>query len=472
MTARRDENAVTWDESAARRGSVKYPIRLDAVPTVIGTDEHAEPWEGHYFVAAYPPFSAWKREQAPNVLESLRTAPRPAGGVPLGVYVHVPFCAKRCEYCYYLSSSDASAKRQTAYVEAVLEEARLYADFALLAERKPDFVYFGGGTPSVLTEPLMERLIHGLQASFPWRQAREVTFECAPKSTTASKVQLLRDLGITRISLGVQSFDDDVLHASGRVHMRDDAERAFATIRAAGFDAVNVDLMVGLPGETDATVASSVARAIELGCDSVTVYQFEIPYHTPLHRRVREAALHQAIPSWEVKRARLRSAFVRLEGAGYIVRSAYTAVRKATHRAFVYQDEQYRGADLLGLGASAFSFLAGVHFQNLAAPDAYLASVGAGQLPIDRAYALNADEKLVREFVLQLKLGKANADYFRAKFGREITERFREPLQRFTERGWLSIHPRGVTVTREGLLRIDRLLPAFYLPEHRNIPYC
>jgi oxygen-independent coproporphyrinogen-3 oxidase len=142
----------------------------------------------------------------------------------------------------------------------------------------------------------------------------------------------------------------------------------------------------------------------------------------------------------------------------------------AKHR-FVYQDEQYHGADLLGLGASSFSHVAGVNHQNLASLSRYLEAVEANRLPLWRGYAMTDDERCVRELVLQLKLGRVEAAWFRERFGPGALERFTDRLLDFAALGYLEVDDEGVTVTRQGLLRIDRLLPAFYPPEHRGVRY-
>ena len=150
-------------------------------------------------------------------------------------------------------------------------------------------------------------------------------------------------------------------------------------------------------------------------------------------------------------------------------RSDYAAVRGSCR--FVYQDAQYHGADLLGVGVASFSYLGGVHQQNRASLGRYTEALEAGELPMARAHALDPDERLVREFVLQLKLGHVARAPMREKHGVEIVERFRDPLERCRQRGWLSIEPEAVMLTRDGLLRVDRIIPEFYRPEHQGIRY-
>lgn len=422
-----------------------------------------EPLEGNYFVAAYPPFSCWNRESVPAYRRALETPQREE---PFGLYIHIPFCVKRCQYCYYLSYDD-KAEEIEGYLNALVKELRMYAALPLLAGRELGFVYFGGGTPSLLSDKRIRSLMAELQDVFPWTNAKEVTFECAPQTVTESKMEALREMGVTRVSMGVQSLEDEVLRKNGRVHFARDVERAWAAIQPIGFPVVNIDLMVGLVGETDASFFRSLERVIAMSPQSVTIYQLEIPLYTPLYRALRDGTLTEMPVAWSVKRARLAEAFARLEAAGYTVRSAYAAVRDPARHRFVYQDDQYRGADVLGIGVASFSYLRGVHQQNLTSLETYLASLREDRLPLHRAYALTDEERMVREFVLQLKLGRVDAAPFRRKFGVDITERFAAPLRRLAEEGWLVFDEEGVTLTRGGLLRADHLLSEFYLPEHQ-----
>jgi len=427
-----------------------------------------EPPFGNYFVSTYPPFSCWKEAALDDFRDQLERVP--AAPPPLGLYAHVPFCVDRCQYCYYLSH-DHELSAMGAYLEALLKELGQYARAPALAGRRLDFVYFGGGTPSLFGPALLERLLEGVQALFPFDAAREVTFECAPRTVTSNKLRLLRDAGVTRLSLGAQQLNDEVLRMNGRVHLSADVERAYAWAREVGFDTINLDLIAGLVGETEQSFASSLERVLELLPDSVTIYQLEIPLNTPLYRSIQDGSVPAAPPDWETKRARVRGAFARLEASGYTVRSSCAAVRDPDRHPFLYQDVQYLGADLLGVGCSAFSSLDGFNQQNLASLPAYFDAVQRGELPLWRGYRLNDDERMVREFILQLKLGSADRGHFRERYGLDPAERFKDALEACARAGWLRVADEAIEVTREGLLRIDRLLPGFYLEPHRNVRY-
>ena len=440
-----------------------------------GVDSHRDtdadmPACGNYFVAAYPPFSRWTIEGVDQFRQCLAEPHAPGSQVPLGLYVHIPFCTQRCQFCYYLSSADRTRDQIDAYLDALLAEAALYARAPAVRGRSLDFVYFGGGTPSVLSPSRICRLLEGLAGSLSCQGVREVTFECAPRTVTSPKLGELRRSGVTRLSLGVQQLDDVVLAKNGRIHLIRDVERAYADIRRVGFDVVNLDLMVGLVGETDESFQRSLEQIIDMAPDSVTIYQLEIPANTPLYRAMRDGTLDAAVPSRTVKRARLEGGFARLERAGYTLRSAYTAVRDLDRHRFLYMDEQYRGADLLGIGVSAFSYLNGVHHQNLARFEPYIEHLTRGTLPFSRAYALDHDDRVVREFVLQLKLGEVELAYFRDRHRVEVDKRFAASLARFRARGWLRVGADRITLTRPGLLRVDQMIPGFYSLRHRDAP--
>ena len=431
--------------------------------------EAGAPLEGNYFVSAYPPFSCWKRKSATDVLHILERVDSSPEDGPLGLYVHIPFCTVRCLYCYYLSYAQKSNEVIERYLQALIKELSLYYELTDLSARSVKFAYFGGGTPSILSASQIRTLFGGLKKSLPWTATEEITFECSPKGIDKEKLSALRDAGVTRISMGVQQLDDEVLRKNGRVHLVSDVEQAYEMFQQMGFDVVNLDLIVGLVGESDSSFMASVEKIVEMNPTSVTIYQLEIPSNTPLYHLYHDQKLNEAPVSWNVKRARLAEGFKALEQAGYQLRSAYTAVRGPEFRPFVYQDAQYRGADLIGIGASSFSYYAGAHYQNLAKLETYLQRVESGQLPIERVYVLSEEEQLIREFILQLKLGEVDRSYFLDKFEVDIFARFSEAITHFESQALLEGNGKQLKLTREGLLQVDHMLPIFYLPEHQDI---
>ncbi|MBT5706704.1 MAG: coproporphyrinogen III oxidase family protein [Verrucomicrobia bacterium] len=426
-----------------------------------------EPDAGNYFVAAYPPFSAWT-PQGVGALHSTLEHPRTD---PVGLYIHLPFCPKKCDYCYYLSYIAQSADIVNRYLDSVVKELQLYAALPGIQKRPVNFAYFGGGTPSTLSTTQLERLTNGLRDVLPWNEIQEITYECAPRSVRPSFLESLLAAGVTRLSMGVQSFDDALLKINGRVHLSNDVVMAVDAIQEAGFQTLNLDLMCGLIGETEASWKQSIERMIELSPDSITMYQMEIPFNTKLYSDLQAGTLPHPPVTWEQKRERLAYGFETLEKAGYTVVSAYNAVRDPASHPFRYQDHLWGGDDMLGLGVAAFGYVNGVHSQNEVSLSDYQTAVESGRIPAKRALALSHRDQLIREFVLQLKTGTVNTGYFSNRFNVSVERVLAEPLSRLTEQEYLTVEPPQIRLTREGLLRIDRLLPYFYDSAYQSKRY-
>ena len=160
-----------------------------------------------------------------------------------------------------------------------------------------------------------------------------------------------------------------------------------------------------------------------------------------------------------------------MEKAGYTIASAYTAVKDKARTKFVYRDKLWEGADLLSVGVASFGYIGGVHYQNHADFDPYVTRVNAGELPIFRALTPTDDDRFIREFILQLKLGSNNRSYFKNKFGADPVERFAEPIQRLKDWDFLTVEGDRVVLNREGLLQVDKLLHEFFKPEHQTARY-
>ncbi len=425
---------------------------------------------GNYFVSNYPPFSFWKPENVDEVKAAMNRPPKP--GTPLGLYLHIPFCRKRCHFCYFKVYTDKDSAAIKGYIDAALKEFAIYAGKPFIGGRKPRFIYFGGGTPSYLSVDQLKHLTDGMKALLPWDEAAEVAFEAEPGTLTDHKLRAIRDLGVTRLSLGVENFNDHILEINGRAHHSKEIARAYNFAREVGFPQINIDLIAGMVEETGANWRECVRKTIEMAPDSVTVYEMEIPYNTTIYQKMKaEGKLVAPVADWETKRVWVDYAFKELETVGYTVASAYTAVKNPRQTKFLYRDLLWAGADLLSLGVASFGHIGGTHYQNHADFEPYVSRVNQGELPIYRALTPNADERLIREFILQLKLGQLNLSYFRNKFGVDPAQRFAEPLQRLKDWGFLSLEGDQVRLNREGLLQVDRLLHEFFLPQHRTNRY-
>ena len=424
---------------------------------------------GSVFVSNYPPYSAWSEADVPAAQAALDAPGDPA--VPLGLYMHIPFCRKRCKFCYFRVFTDKNNEQIQGYLDALACEVEAYSKRRVVEGRHLDFVYFGGGTPSYIAIKQLEPLVERLKAAMPWDRAREVAFECEPGTLTQSKLEAIRRIGVTRLSLGIENFDDEVLKENGRAHLSAEIERVRPWIEALDFPQVNVDLIAGMVGETWDTWRETVRKTIEWDPDSVTLYQMELPFNTVYSKSKLRGESEVQFADWKTKRDWHAWAFEQFEAAGYEISSAYTVLKKGRNCRFVYRDNVWEGADMLGAGVSAFSHVSGVHFQNCDGWDEYLTRSQGGESTTARALATTADQRLVRETILQLKRGWLDAGYFRDKFGAEISERFAEPLGGLESQGLLTHDGDRYELSREGLLRVDQLLPNFYDEQFRGSRY-
>ena len=430
--------------------------------------EMTETEVGSVFVSNYPPYSQWSEDDLAAFDAAVHTAPG-SEAAPLGMYLHIPFCRKRCRFCYFRVYTDKNADEVQTYCAALAREVDAYAALPVTQGRPLRFIYFGGGTPSYIAGKHLAELVRRIRQAFPWDEVEEVTFECEPGTLTRPKLENIHDLGITRLSLGVEHFNDHILQLNGRAHISTEIDRVIPWIHEIGFDQFNLDLIAGMIGDTWETWRDTVDKAIDANPDSVTTYQLELPFNTRISKEFMEGTLDLPLADWAQKREWNQYAIERLSEAGYVVSSAYTMVRGDS--SFRYRDSLWRGADMLGTGVSSFGHISGVHAQNTANWTEYLAAVEADRLPVNRALATTPHDRLIREFILQMKTGKIDAGYFHRKFDVDVLEHFAEPLGELAEQGMVALRSDGFDLTSTGLLQVDSLLPAFYDAEYQNARY-
>jgi oxygen-independent coproporphyrinogen-3 oxidase len=434
-------------------------VRLDEETTV-----------GNYFISNYPPYSFWTQDHVSEAQAALERAPAP--GTPLGVYLHIPFCRKRCHFCYFKVYTNKDASEIERYLEAAIQELAIFSQKPFIGGRTPRFVYFGGGTPSYISSRQLSRLVDGMKRLLPWDRAEEITFECEPGTLTEGKLKVIQEVGVTRLSLGIENFDDHILQINGRAHNAKDVDRSYDFARSIGFPQINIDLIAGMMGETTGNWQECVRKTVALAADSVTIYQMEIPYNTTIFKDMKASGKNVApVADWKTKRAWVSYAFSELEKAGYSIASAYTAVKDPGRTRFLYRDLLWTGADMVGLGVASFSHVGGTHFQNESEFGTYIARLHHGSLPIYRALTPTPEERMIRELILQMKLGHVHGAYFRGKFGVDIQERFASSLGELQAQGFLALDGNSLRLNRDGLLQVDRLLHEFFLPQHRNARY-
>jgi oxygen-independent coproporphyrinogen-3 oxidase len=424
---------------------------------------------GNYFVSNYPPFSQWRPEFVSEALDALNQPPRVDD--PLGLYIHIPFCRKRCLFCYFKVYTDKNASEIEVYLDALIKENEIYSRMPAFQGRQLRFAYFGGGTPSYVSEKQLHYLVDGLNRHVSWANAEEVTFECEPGTIQKPKLQTLKEIGVTRLSLGIEHFDDEILAANGRAHLSAEVYRAYQWAREVDFPQINIDLIAGMMGETEEKWRDAIKRAIDLQPDSVTIYQMELPYNTVISQDILKKGMTSPIAGWSTKRHWLDYAFEQFLAHDYeIAGTDIVSTKKKTCR-FIYRDALWHGGDMIGIGVSSFSHFGGVNFQNAHNFEDYVRILNEDRLPLLRAVSLTPKQRLIREMVLQLKTGWLDTGYFQKKFGVDVWKEFQPVYDDLENKSLLHRDNGTISLTRDGLLKVDHFLLEFFEPELRTVRY-
>ena len=395
------------------------------------------------FVTNYPNFPHWKRMDA-GEMEERR---------PLNIYLHTPFCIQRCSYCYYKTINlrgTEKYERMDRYVNTLCREIELGAQLYNLKKRPVISIYFGGGTPSLLYEDQIERIGRTLYDNFTIADA-EFTMEAEPVTITKAKAETMLALKVNRMSMGVQSFDDEIIKASHRLDDEKKALRAIDLVKSTGV-ALNIDLMSGLAGETWDKWQHSVQRAIESGVDSVTVYKTELYSNTEYYRNIKNQTL--VLPSDDEELRYMDYAMQQLQQADYVPWSFYNYTKRGGH-VHVHAPSIFRGDDCAAFGVSAFGRYGDWLYQNTNDEEKYNEQIEAGELPIQRGYPLTSLDNIIRDVVLGMKLACFDLRWFQQKHGFKLESLCAQTLQELQADGFITVGPDDIRLTAKGMLYGD-----------------
>ncbi|MGE5603844.1 MAG: radical SAM family heme chaperone HemW [Nitrososphaerales archaeon] len=374
---------------------------------------------------------------------------------PLALYLHIPFCAVRCHYCDFNTYAHLDALFEP-YASALGEEVRRAGERQ--AFRVPT-VFLGGGTPTVLPPRLLEQILRATKDAFRLDPDAEITSEANPGTTDAELFAAMRSMGVNRLSMGVQSFDDAELSWLGRMHSAAEAETAYDAARRAGFDNINLDFMFGLPGQSLETWSRTLDRALALAPDHISLYSLTVEHGTPLHDAVRRGV--QAPPDEDKAADFYLLASDRLAAAGYEQYEISNWSRPGLacrHNLVYWHHEPY-----LGFGPGAHSFDGRRRWWNVRPVPQYIQRMNAGSSPERDGESI--DERLAMgEFMmLGLRLvaeGVADARFL-SRFGVSLYTAFDEEIEGLVRRGLLERLPDRVRLTPTGQLLGNQVFAEF-----------
>jgi oxygen-independent coproporphyrinogen-3 oxidase len=380
-------------------------------------------------------------------------AGRSGGLLMLGLYIHIPFCSAICNYCNFNRGLfDGTLKRR--YVEALRAEI-LESPYRA---RPADTIYFGGGTPSLLEPEDVADLVGSCRASFHLTSDAEITLEANPESVSVAKLASLRQAGINRVSIGVQSFRGDELQRLTRLHSADRAREAYAEAREARFDNVSLDLMMWLPVQQIGHWLESVDEAIRLAPDHLSLYMLEVYPNAPLKDLMARSTWSQA-PDEDVAEMYL-TAMERLDAAGYTqyeISNVAVPGRASRHNLKYWTD-----GDWIGFGCGAHSTCDGVRWKNVASTEEYVErKTRRLTLALD-VRTLSSSERLGDALFTGLRLSDGiDAKAIGVRYGVDVLDRFGQDLQPYVDEGLLLINAERLRLTRRGMLLAHEVMSVF-----------
>lgn len=394
------------------------------------------------FVTNYPDFRQWRREAVEQGLERQ----------PLNVYLHLPYCIQRCAYCHYKTTTLRNT--QTAeidrYVDSLCREIEIATERFHLRERPTISLYFGGGTPTLLSAGNIDRIMQTLRRNLTLADP-EINFEAEPVSLTSRKAEILTQNGVNRINVGIQSFCDDIVFRTGRRDTEKQALKAIEIALSTGA-VVNVDLISGLQGETSETWAYSVRRAIESSAPSVTVYKLEIYANTEYYASLRRQNI--SLPSDEEELQLARHALEEFTRANYQPVNFFTFTRGGQYIQR-HTTSKWQGVDVYAFGASAFGSLGNWAYQNTNDLERYSEFLEQGKLPLFRGYMYNDLELMTRDVILGMKLIRFDRRAFRKRHGLDLVKLCEPTFQRLQEDEFITVDDDAIVMTRKGILYGD-----------------
>jgi oxygen-independent coproporphyrinogen III oxidase len=367
----------------------------------------------------------------------------------IGCYVQIPFCEQLCDFCLFLKFP--SGRGEEAYLAALKKEVDFYARMPYVQDSLIGALYIGGGTPTVLSAGNLSDLIDHLKARLPFSEDAGIEMEVHPLTADREKLQTLRKKGVTRVSFGVQSFDNDMLRLLGAPHQANDAYRAIELAQEVGFPKVGLDLLFGKPGETVANLIADIEAAMKLNLASISCYRLRVVPHTSIAKRAAKLKLlnrHEMYEHWE-------AAVKSLTSGGYFQYGATDFARPGGESQYYYGFCRAPQRETLSFGVGCLSYVKGHVYVNIHNLKDYVETINSDRLPVLMGKQLTAAEAMSRYVVLGARAMQVSKSRFTELFGFSMEDMYPDQLQLLTKQ--------GLIVNGDEMLRLTTPLGAFYI---------
>ncbi|HTV42508.1 MAG TPA: radical SAM family heme chaperone HemW [Candidatus Sulfotelmatobacter sp.] len=376
------------------------------------------------------------------------------------LYVHVPFCAKKCSYCAFYSE-ESSGELMDRYVAALVREIEIVS-----SDLKPRTIFFGGGTPSLLNLRQWQSILRAME-KFDLLGAEEWTVECNPATVSLDKAKLLRDFGVNRISMGVQSLDEQLLDRLGRIHSREQVFKSFDILRAAGFENLNLDLMFAIPGQTMEIWRKTLRQALELQSEHLSTYEVIYEDDTPLFHQLQAGEFsvdeELACDMYDELVAHVSAAgFKQYEIANFARGAEESMETQIPQFACRHNVNYWRGGSFYGLGPGATGYVRGARAKNWANTQLYCEQLEKGRRAIESIEELPPLKRAgeTAAFGLRMNAGWPFEEFRRAT-SFDLREEWKSEMEELVKRNWAARDENRFQLTSEGLRFADAAAELF-----------
>lgn len=377
---------------------------------------------------------------------------------PAGIYVHIPFCIKKCSYCDFFSITDLSYTDN--FIRALMQEMSMIRNDSL----QFDTLYIGGGTPSLLGVRPVNQIIGAAHQFFEMLPDTEITMEINPGTANLDRLKGYQDAGVNRINVGVQSFQLENLKFLGRLHSNKDAERVIKQAQQAGFVNIGLDLIYGIPGQTPKAWLNDLKTATDLGPDHLACYMLTYEAGTPMARNL-QTGRFRPMPE-DLSADLFETTISFLNDAGYVhyeisnfARSTSNEVEPKRSR---HNQKYWSFVPYLGLGPSAHSFIEPVRWWNYRSVKNYIQELEAGRLPLEDREVLTSEQRMLEAIYLGLRQADGiDINGFHRRFGVHFTDLFEKTIADLGKRRFVIMTRNRCALTRKGMLFLDSIASMF-----------
>ncbi|AFS78837.1 oxygen-independent coproporphyrinogen-III oxidase 1 [Gottschalkia acidurici 9a] len=365
----------------------------------------------------------------------------------LGIYIHIPFCYSKCYYCDFNSHIDQYSYIEK-YIEYLKKEIDLYENS--IKEYKLKTIFFGGGTPSLIDQKYICEIIEYIYKKMNTQYLEEITIEANPKTLNEAKLSAYRDAGVNRISLGLQTLNDNLLKNIGRIHSVQDFYDTYNLIRKNGFKNINVDIMFNLPNQSVTDVLDTLEKVVELDIEHISLYSLKVEEGTPFYNMYESGEI--TLPDEDIEREMYHRSIRFLEDRGYKQYEISNFSKKdyeCKHNLIYWKLKPY-----IGLGLSAHSNIGSYRYGNVESFSDYFSLIDEKKLPIikDEKEFIDIDMEIAEYIILGLRLTKGiDKQEFKLKYNKGIEEVFKENLDKFINQGLICQDDKVIRLTKRGL---------------------